>query len=78
MFVGDLTDRGPDTPAVFDLVTSMSGQAICADFAVSKRWQDRNVPSFDGTFRGCLGAIRIPENCVVFDSGEMDRIGRML
>jgi len=58
--------------------TSVSGQAICADFAVAKRWQERNVPSFDGTFRGCLGAIRIPENCIVLDNGDMDQIGRML
>ena len=58
--------------------TSVSGQAICADFAVAKRWQERNVPSFDGTFRGCLGAIRIPENCIVLDNGDMDLIGRKL
>lgn len=57
---------------------SLAGQASWADFAVGKRWQERKASSFDGTFRGCLGAIRIPENCVLFDNRDMDRIGRML
>jgi putative acetyltransferase len=57
--------------------TSLSGRAICADFAVAKRWQERKEPSFDGTFRGCLGAVRFPENCVVFDNGDTEKIGRI-
>ena len=51
--------------------SSLSGRAICADFAVAKRWQERKEPSFDGTFRGCLGAVRFPEGCVVFDNGDI-------
>ena len=47
VFVGDLTDRGPEES------------------------------SFDGTFRGCLGAVRIPENCVVFDNGDIKQIERI-
>jgi hypothetical protein len=33
VFVGDLTDRGPDSPAVFDLVKRLvdSGRAQCGD-----------------------------------------------
>jgi hypothetical protein len=57
--------------------TSLSGQAICTDFAVAKRWQERKESSFNGAFRGCLGAIRIPENCVVFDNGDHEQIGRI-
>ena len=57
--------------------TNLSGRAICTDFAVAKRWQERKEPSFNGTFRGCLGAIRIPENCVVFDNGDIEQIGRV-
>lgn len=51
-----------------------SSRAICADFAVAKRWQERKRASFDGTFKGCLGAIRLPENCVVFDNGDTELI----
>lgn len=54
---------------------SLAGRAICVDFAVAKRWEERQKPSFDGTFRGYLGAIRIPENCVVFDNGDTEQIG---
>jgi len=51
--------------------TSSSSRAICADFAVAKRWQERKQ-SFNGTFRGCLGAVRLPDNCVVFDNGDTE------
>jgi hypothetical protein len=54
---------------------SRSGRAICVDFAVAKRWYERKHSSFDGTFRGCLGAIRIPEDYVVIDSGDQERMG---
>lgn len=57
--------------------TNLSGRAICTDFAVAKRWQERKESSFNGSFRGCLGAIRIPENCVVFDNGDIEQIGRV-
>jgi len=57
---------------------SLSGRAICADFAVAKRWQERKDSSFNGTFRGCLGGIQIPENCVVFDNGDHERLESQL
>jgi hypothetical protein len=52
--------------------TISSSRAICADFAVAKRWRERKQPSFNGTFKGCLGAMRIPDNCVVFDNGDTE------
>lgn len=55
--------------------TSLPSRAICVDFAVAKRWQERKASTFDGTFRGCLGAVRIPEMCVVFDNGDVEQIG---
>ena len=57
--------------------TSLSSRAICVDFAVAKRWQERKQPSFDGTFRGCLAAVRFPENCVVFDNGDIEPFERI-
>lgn len=50
-------------------------RAICADFAVAKRWQERKEPSFNGTFRGCLGALRLPENTLHFDDGTQQEFG---
>lgn len=61
--------------SIYRGATNLSGRAICTDFAVAKRWHERKSSSFDGTFRGCLGAIRIPENCVVFDNGDIEQIG---
>lgn len=58
--------------------SSLSGRAICVDFAVAKRWQERKESSFNGTFRGCLGAVRIPEYCVVFDNGDIEQIERIV
>jgi len=52
--------------------TSFSSRAVCADFAVAKRWQERKEPSFNDRFRGCLGAVRFPDNCVVFDNGDIE------
>lgn len=56
--------------------TSLSERAICTDFAVAKRWQERKASSFDGTFRGSLGAVRFPENYVMFDNGDCENIER--
>ncbi len=58
--------------------TSLSSRAICVDFAVAKRWQERKQPSFDGTFRGCLAAVRLPEGCVVFDNGDIEHFEKLL
>jgi len=49
-----------------------SSRAIYADFAVARRWQERKEESFDGTFRGLLGAVRIPEGRIVYDNGEIE------
>ncbi len=56
--------------------TSLSSRAICVDFAVAKRWQERKQPSFDGAFRGSLAAVRFPEGCVVFDNGDIEHLKR--
>lgn len=56
--------------------TNLSSRAICVDFAVAKRWQERKQPSFIGTFRGSLAAIRFPEGCIVFDSGDIEHLER--
>ena len=58
--------------------TISSSRAICADFAVAKRWQERKQPSFNGTFRGCLGAVRFPDNCVVFDNDDTEHFERIV
>lgn len=55
--------------------TSLSARALCVDFAVAKRWQERMQPSFNGTFRGCLAAVRFPEGCLVFDNGDIEHLG---
>lgn len=52
-----------------------ASRAICADFAVAKRWQERKEPSFNGTFRGRLGAVRLPENTLHFDDGTQQEFG---
>ena len=48
-----------------------SSRAICADFVVAKRWKERTAATFNGTYRGQLGAVRLPERVVVFDNGEI-------
>jgi hypothetical protein len=49
-----------------------TSRAICVDFAVAKRWQERTRPDFSGSFRGLLGALRVPEGQLVFDNGECE------
>jgi hypothetical protein len=50
---------------------SYSGQkALCVDFAVAKRWQERTNSKFTGEFQGKLGALRFPERVVVLDDGS--------
>jgi hypothetical protein len=51
-----------------------ASQAICADYAVAKRWQERKQHSFDGDFQGMLAAIRFPEKVVVFDNGDIEMV----
>ena len=46
-------------------------RALCADYRVGKRWEERRQPGFAGTFRSTkLGAVRLPERTVVFDDGK--------
>ena len=49
-------------------------KARCVDFAVAKRWQERKASTFDGKFRGMLGALRYPEKRVCFDNGDKENI----
>ncbi len=53
---------------------SPSRRAFCADFAVAKRWRQRQEPSFTGRFQGRLAAVRFPELKVLFDDGECREI----
>ena len=48
--------------------------AFCADFAVAKRWEERKAATFNGTYRGQLGAVRLPEHTVHFDNGDIEPI----
>ena len=52
------------------------GNAHCVDYAVAKRWKERRSDRFDGTFRGKLAALRIPERTVLFDDGGTDPLTR--
>lgn len=51
-----------------------SARAFCADFAVAKRWEERKERSFDGRYRGQLAAVRFPEQVVMYDNGDAERI----
>jgi hypothetical protein len=48
-----------------------SGTAICIDFAVAKRWQERLTPDFAGAYVNRLAALRFPEKVLVFDDGSV-------
>lgn len=54
--------------------TILSSRAICVDFAVAKRWQERKQPTFGGSFRGSLAAFRFPECYFVFDNGDVEQL----
>jgi hypothetical protein len=58
--------------------TVLLSRAMCIDFAVAKRWQERKEPKFDGNFRGSLAALRLPESCVVFDNGDIEHIESLI
>jgi hypothetical protein len=61
--------------AAFGGETSPSFRAVCIDFAVASRWQERKALSFDGQYRGKLAAARFPEQVIVFDDGNAKAIG---
>lgn len=45
------------------------GRAICIDYGVTRRHRERLEPGFQGTYRGKLAALRVPEMQIVFDDG---------
>lgn len=49
--------------------TELAGRALCADFSVAKRWEERKSSDFDSVFRGKLAAVRFPEMLLMFDDG---------
>jgi hypothetical protein len=44
------------------------GAAICMDYGVAKRWNERLAENYNGWFESKLAALRLPENTVVFDA----------
>ena len=52
-----------------------NGRAMCVDYSVGKRWQERRTPGFDGRFQTRLAALRHPENMLVFDDGAHAGLG---
>jgi hypothetical protein len=51
-----------------------AGQAICADFGIAKRWEERKKPDFSSGFVSRLGAVRFPELVLFFDDGKTERL----
>ncbi len=53
--------------------SNSSGNAICIDYAVAKRWMERNASNFNHTFKSKLAALRYPEMTLVFDDGSYNK-----
>lgn len=53
---------------------SVSPNAICIDYGVAKRWQERKAPGFDGNHKLRLAAIRFPERIVLCDDGSSETL----
>ena len=51
-----------------------TGSAVCCDYGVAKRYQERIAPGFTGSHNLRLGAIRIPERVIVFDDGTQQEL----
>jgi hypothetical protein len=51
-----------------------SGRAICIDFGVARRWQERIRANFAGNYVCRLAALRFPEKVLVFDDGGTFRM----
>ncbi|QDS97696.1 metallophosphoesterase [Adhaeretor mobilis] len=47
---------------------------VCIDFAVAKRWKERQEGKQPKEFRSRLGALRLPERELVYDQGESERL----
>jgi len=58
--------------------TTTSSQAICIDFGVASRWEERRQKAFSGTYKGSLAALRLPERTVVTDDGAEKTLAMML
>jgi Calcineurin-like phosphoesterase len=54
----------------------VGGGAMCIDYSVGKRFKERVLPSFDGTYRTSLAALRLPEGVLYFDNAEPMRLLR--
>lgn len=52
---------------------ALPGRAICVDFGVAKRWEERKQLGFNGRYKAKLGAIRLDAGVVVFDDGSEER-----
>ena len=48
--------------------------ALCVDYAVAKRWEERKLLGFSGQHHGMLAAFRWPERVVVFDNGDQEQV----
>jgi hypothetical protein len=46
------------------------GDAMCVDYSVGRRFQERRAPGFNGRYHNQLAALRVPEYQLVFDDGE--------
>lgn len=54
-----------------------AGRAICIDYGVGKRWEERlDGTGKEGPFRHKLAALRFPEIKIVFDDGEERDLSR--
>ena len=48
-----------------------SEHAICIDYGVGKRYEERLKPDFDGRYQQRLAAYRHPEGTIVFDTDDI-------
>ena len=48
--------------------------ALCIDYAVAKRWEERLQANFHGQHHGMLAALQWPERVVVFEDGDRELV----
>ena len=53
----------------------LKSRAICVDFSVGKRWEERKRKGFNGTFSNLLAAARLPERQIIYDNGDRESFG---
>jgi len=51
-------------------MSNASCRAVCVDFGVGKRYEERVQPDFEGQYASKLAALQIPERRLVFDDGS--------